>query len=49
MIDVFLEFRKEFNFKDSLRLTKNHFFVFAYNDLENISASDVTLKNFSSC
>ena len=46
--DVFLEFRKEFNFKDSLRLTKNHFFLFfTYNDLENISASDLTLKNFS--
>ena len=46
--DVFLEFRKEFNFKDSLRLTKNHFFVFfTYNDLENISASGLTLKNFS--
>ena len=46
--DVFLKFRKEFNFKDSLRLTKNHFFVFfAYNDLENISSSDVTLKNYS--
>ena len=48
VIDVFLQFRKEFNFKDSLRLTKNHFFVFfAYNDLENISSSDVTLKNYS--
>ena len=46
--DVFLEFRKEFDFKDSLRLTKNHFFVFfTYNDLENISATDVTVKNFS--
>ena len=46
--DVFLEFRKEFNFKDSLRLTKNHFFVFfTYNDLENISTSGLTLKNFS--
>ena len=46
--DIFLEFRKEFNFKDSLRLTKNHFFVFfTYNDLENISTSGLTLKNFS--
>jgi len=46
--DVFLKFSKKFNFKDSLRLTKNHFFVFlTYNDLENVSASDVTLKNFS--
>ena len=46
--NVFLEFRKEFNFKDSLRLTKNHFFVFfTYNDLENISTSGLTLKNFS--
>lgn len=46
--NVFLEFRKEFNFKDSLRLTKNHFFVFfTHNDLVNISASGLTLKNFS--
>ena len=46
--DVFLKFRKEFNLKDSLRLTKNHFFVFfTYNDIKNISASHKTLNNFS--
>ena len=29
LVSVFLEFRKEFNFKDSLRLTKKSFLFFS--------------------